>query len=72
MKIVSNTGATSCSYNGQTYDADETGVIELPDTAEGHEALVALRDHGFTEAPVKKADKKAKEEADAKAKAEGK
>ena len=58
MKVISSTGATSCSYQGVTYEADADGVFELPDTTEGHEALTALRDHGFTEAPAKKAEKK--------------
>lgn len=58
MKIVSATGATSCSFNGKTYEADADGLIDLPDAEEGHEALIALRDHGFTEAPAKKAEKK--------------
>jgi hypothetical protein len=71
MKIVSNTGATSCGYNGATYDADEDGIFTLPDSVEGHEALVALRDHGFAELPTDpKEVAKAKAELKAKAKAE--
>lgn len=74
MKIISTTGATACSFNGQSYEADDNGEFELPDTAEGHEALTALRGHGFTEAPIDpkkvRAEAKAKADADAKEKAE--
>lgn len=38
--------ATSCSFDGRSYDADEDGVFEVP-----AEAVAPLIDHGFVTDP---------------------
>jgi hypothetical protein len=42
-KLKAPEGCTSASFNGEVFEADKNGIVEVPE-----EAVVALLDHGFT------------------------
>mgnify|MGYP006935497311 CR=1 FL=1 len=42
VKVINNEGATSFSYRGDEYKADDNGVFEVPE-----EALAEIMAHGF-------------------------
>jgi hypothetical protein len=46
-KLKAPEGATSCSHDGQSFDVDTDGTVDVPD-----EAVVALMCHGFAPATV--------------------
>ena len=55
-KLYHPQGASSCSFNGQTFEADPTdNGIEVPDEAVEH-----LLPHGFSTSPPEPAQKKGK------------
>jgi hypothetical protein len=52
-KLKAPEGATSCSHDGVVYEADASGLVDVPD-----EAVLPLLDHGFAPVPVVEERKK--------------